>query len=366
MFDFYLNFKTIRFQRNGLWDSLNVVQLGRAQDTVCAGIGRPNSRDDFDTRDGIAESHNSNIFRHDAVRVLQLTNCRGIRRYEARANSHQGELQRVRERDDCQVGYTGEIRLNDNNNNNLSVCNNWYLSDDKQVEGGRGDEQFRHLWCKVMNSLCENHLNMKEQGLRFVDTVSRLMERLLQYRDIIHSESQEHRMLCIVNLLEFYSEINREEMYIRYVNKLCELHLECDNYTEAAYSLRLHSQLLAWSDKTLPPLLKSQRYHLRLFIHVQLLYFFYYWLTWTPFERLSAQISTVSNPSRAQGSTLQRHDRLFRQGQDVGVRAQSVQGACGAVRGGDLRLLPVVGAPDANGKVLRRHHEAIETRARVL
>lgn len=66
-----------------------------------------------------------------------------------------------------------------------------------------------------MRVLCENHANMREQGLRFVDTVAKLMERLLQYRDIIHAESQEHCMLCTVNLLEFYSEINRKEMYIR-------------------------------------------------------------------------------------------------------------------------------------------------------
>lgn len=67
-----------------------------------------------------------------------------------------------------------------------------------------------------MGNLCEKHSTMREQGLRFVDTVAKLMERLLQYRDIMHAESQEHRMLCIVNLLEFYSEINRKEMYIRY------------------------------------------------------------------------------------------------------------------------------------------------------
>lgn len=49
-------------------------------------------------------------------------------------------------------------------------------------------------------------------------------------------------------------------MYIRYVNKLCELHLDCDNYTEAAFTLRLHSKLLNWTDNTLPPLLRSHRY----------------------------------------------------------------------------------------------------------
>lgn len=50
-------------------------------------------------------------------------------------------------------------------------------------------------------------------------------------------------------------------MYIRYVNKLCDLHLECENYTEAAYTLKLHSNLLNWSDSVLPPLLKSSRYN---------------------------------------------------------------------------------------------------------
>lgn len=49
-------------------------------------------------------------------------------------------------------------------------------------------------------------------------------------------------------------------MYIRYVNKLCELHLQCDNYTEAAYTLKLYSNLLNWSDAPLSPLLKSSKH----------------------------------------------------------------------------------------------------------
>uniref|UniRef100_G3UNP9 Dedicator of cytokinesis 1 n=1 Tax=Loxodonta africana TaxID=9785 RepID=G3UNP9_LOXAF len=40
----------------------------------------------------------------------------------------------------------------------------------------------------------------------------------------------------------------REEMYIRYLYKLCDLHKECDNYTEAAYTLLLHAKLLKWSE----------------------------------------------------------------------------------------------------------------------
>ncbi|KAF5292477.1 hypothetical protein FQA39_LY14024 [Lamprigera yunnana] len=128
------------------------------------------------------------------------------------------------------------------------------------VEGGRGDENFKNLFHDIMVDLCSQHTTMKEDGVKFVKIVTRLMERLLEYRCIITDENKENRMSCTVNLLDFYSEINRKEMYIRYVNKLCDLHLECDNYTEAAYTLQLHSNLLNWSDETLPPLLKSCRY----------------------------------------------------------------------------------------------------------
>nr|CAD7446284.1 unnamed protein product [Timema bartmani] len=128
------------------------------------------------------------------------------------------------------------------------------------VEGGRGDEHYKDLFWEIMMNLCEKHSTMREQGIKFVKTVTRLMERLLEYRCIITDENKENRMSCTVNLLDFYSEINRKEMYIRYVNKLCDLHLECDNYTEAAYTLKLHSKLLNWSDTALPPLLKSNKF----------------------------------------------------------------------------------------------------------
>ena len=38
-------------------------------------------------------------------------------------------------------------------------------------------------------------------------------------------------------------------MYVRYLHKLCELHLECDNYTEAAYTLMLYANLLKVSQR---------------------------------------------------------------------------------------------------------------------
>lgn len=131
---------------------------------------------------------------------------------------------------------------------------------DVLVEGGKGDAEYKSLFHDIMIEYCSQHTTMKDEGTKFVKTVTRLMERLLEYRCIITDENKENRMSCTVSLLDFYSEINRKEMYIRYLNKLCDLHLECDNYTEAAYTLELHTKLLNWSDDILSPLLKSTRY----------------------------------------------------------------------------------------------------------
>ncbi|MGH0125600.1 UNVERIFIED_CONTAM: hypothetical protein FKN15_010366 [Acipenser sinensis] len=55
-----------------------------------------------------------------------------------------------------------------------------------------------------------------------------------------------------VRLQNFYkTELNKEEMYIRYIHKLYDLHLKAQNYTEAAYTLLLYDELLEWSDRPL-------------------------------------------------------------------------------------------------------------------
>uniref|UniRef100_A0A8C0FQ30 Dedicator of cytokinesis 1 n=1 Tax=Bubo bubo TaxID=30461 RepID=A0A8C0FQ30_BUBBB len=120
---------------------------------------------------------------------------------------------------------------------------------DHEVEGGRGDEQYKVLFDKILLEHCRKHKYLAKSGETFVKLVVRLMERLLDYRTIMHDENKENHMSCTVNVLNFYKEIEREEMYIRYLYKLCDLHKECDNYTEAAYTLLLHAKLLKWSEE---------------------------------------------------------------------------------------------------------------------
>jgi len=65
-------------------------------------------------------------------------------------------------------------------------------------------------------------------------------------------ETENKKIGCTVNLMNFYkSEINKEEMYIRYIHKLCDMHLQAENYTEAAFTLLLYCELLQWEERPL-------------------------------------------------------------------------------------------------------------------
>ncbi|XP_029820427.1 dedicator of cytokinesis protein 5 [Manacus vitellinus] len=124
---------------------------------------------------------------------------------------------------------------------------------DQEVEGGRGDEQYKILLEKLLLEHCRKHKYLAAPGEVFALLVSSLLENLLDYRTIMHDESKENRMSCTVNVLNFYKEKKREDIYIRYLYKLRDLHTDCENFTEAAYTLLLHAELLQWSEKPCAP-----------------------------------------------------------------------------------------------------------------
>ncbi|XP_055773842.1 dedicator of cytokinesis protein 3-like isoform X4 [Salvelinus fontinalis] len=132
---------------------------------------------------------------------------------------------------------------------------------DSLVSEGKGDENYRELFSLLTQlfgpypSLLEKieQETWRETGISFVTSVTRLMERLLDYRDCMKGDETENKKIgCTVNLLNFYkSEINKEEMYIRYIHKLCDMHLQAENYTEAAFTLLLYWELLHWEERPL-------------------------------------------------------------------------------------------------------------------
>ncbi|XP_058841773.1 dedicator of cytokinesis protein 4-like isoform X6 [Acipenser ruthenus] len=123
---------------------------------------------------------------------------------------------------------------------------------DSLMSEGRGDETYRELFNSILLKKIERE-TWRESGISLIATVTRLMERLLDYRDCMKvGEVDGKKIGCTVSLLNFYkTELNKEEMYIRYIHKLYDLHLKAQNYTEAAYTLLLYDELLEWSDRPL-------------------------------------------------------------------------------------------------------------------
>jgi len=72
---------------------------------------------------------------------------------------------------------------------------------DSLVEGGRGDHHYKDLFNNILMSLSKNHATMSTQGQHFVETMTKLMECLLEYRNVVTDENKENRMSCTVNVL---------------------------------------------------------------------------------------------------------------------------------------------------------------------
>uniref|UniRef100_A0A8C7W7B1 Dedicator of cytokinesis 3 n=1 Tax=Oncorhynchus mykiss TaxID=8022 RepID=A0A8C7W7B1_ONCMY len=103
---------------------------------------------------------------------------------------------------------------------------------ESMVSDGKGDGNHRELFglllfvCSLLEKIEQE--TWRETGISFVTSVTRLMERLLDYRECMKGDEMENKKIGgSSNLMNFYkSEMNKEEMYIRYIHKLCDLHLQ--------------------------------------------------------------------------------------------------------------------------------------------
>jgi hypothetical protein len=132
---------------------------------------------------------------------------------------------------------------------------------DELISRGYGDEAYRDLFHEIMSSYCSDDEDLVESGQFFVDTVSRLIGLILDYRNVQDDNNyQEQRMGCILNLLNFYKEIEKDELYVRYIYKLAELNEHDANFTEAGLTLLLHAKTLNWALEYVPAVHGLEKY----------------------------------------------------------------------------------------------------------
>ncbi|XP_055847546.1 dedicator of cytokinesis protein 3 isoform X2 [Episyrphus balteatus] len=122
------------------------------------------------------------------------------------------------------------------------------------ISENKGDDEYRELFSTILlEKVQTENPNWKDSAIAFITSVTRLLERLLDYRSVMQGEeNRDKRMSCTVNLLNFYNnEINRKEMYLRYIYKLHDLHLQAENYTEAGFTLKLYASMLTWDRESI-------------------------------------------------------------------------------------------------------------------
>ena len=94
----------------------------------------------------------------------------------------------------------------------------------------------------------------KEKGIQMIQNLTKLTDLLIDYRLVLNEEenrdnnNKSRQMTCIANLLHFYkNRIYKKELYVKYIYKLYDLHVQAENYTEIAFTLLLHADLFSWS-----------------------------------------------------------------------------------------------------------------------
>lgn len=102
----------------------------------------------------------------------------------------------------------------------------------------------------------DDRMDLLELGLKAVDSLCKFLGLLLQIRSLPADDDEfmDERITATLKLMKFIQVIEREEIYIKYVHQLVQLHLDSRNFIEAALTLRFHADLLSWdpSDKLSP------------------------------------------------------------------------------------------------------------------
>ncbi|KAI8491205.1 Dedicator of cytokinesis protein 3 [Branchiostoma belcheri] len=117
------------------------------------------------------------------------------------------------------------------------------------ISQDKGDDEYRELFHSILLDRVQvENAEWQETAGSFVNSMTRLLERLLDYRHVMKGSENRDR-----GWDHFYhNDIQREEMYIRYIYKLHDMHREAENYTEAGFTLLLHAGMLGWTGLMLP------------------------------------------------------------------------------------------------------------------
>ncbi|TFK54047.1 hypothetical protein OE88DRAFT_1654527 [Heliocybe sulcata] len=130
----------------------------------------------------------------------------------------------------------------------VSKLDSLFMSD------SRGDDISRAFFIGQLRHLFDSSNvdeQLRERITIFLEAVDQFLELLLSVRALPEGEEfADDRVIATLRLMNFIRRIGRDEMYIKYVHQLVNMHLQSQNYIEAALTLKLHSDLHDWDLNT--------------------------------------------------------------------------------------------------------------------
>ncbi|KAI0063692.1 hypothetical protein BV25DRAFT_405860 [Artomyces pyxidatus] len=140
--------------------------------------------------------------------------------------------------------YQEHSHFDDIENELVNKLDSLFMSDSKGDDISRAFfiSQLRHLF----DSSTVDKL-LRDRVTSFLDAVDHFLELLLSVRALPEGEEfADDRVIATLRLMNFIRRIGRNEIYIKYVHQLVNMHLQSQNYVEAALTLKLHADLHEW------------------------------------------------------------------------------------------------------------------------
>lgn len=119
----------------------------------------------------------------------------------------------------------------------------------------KGNDSIKVKLIPELYEALERKLRARKVDDVFIDTGSKLVDSLYKFLDLLlkirglpldNDEFVEDRISAMLKLMEFIQVIKREDIYIKYVHQLVGMHVDSNNHVEAALTLQLHANLIAW------------------------------------------------------------------------------------------------------------------------
>ncbi|KZT56696.1 hypothetical protein CALCODRAFT_483819 [Calocera cornea HHB12733] len=119
----------------------------------------------------------------------------------------------------------------------------------------KGDQIARDFFIGHLRSLFDSanvENALRDRVADFLESVDLFLELLLNVRELPDGdEYQDDRVIATLRLMNFIRRIGRDEIYIKYVHQLVNMHLQSQNFVEAALTLKLHADLYDWDLATI-------------------------------------------------------------------------------------------------------------------